>query len=150
MRGRNSLAFAFIVASFLAVPGFEHWPLQPSPALAATKPALSEREALTILEKLDMRDARVLSIRPSPVEGLWEVGIENRGRRFVMYVDSSKRFVSPGPFIDYASRKDITKERIAELNRDKRVDVSKLSLKDALVIGNSSAPIKVVVFTDPG
>ncbi len=92
----------------------------------------------------------MLSIRVSPVNGLWEVAIENKGQRFVVYVDSSKRYVTPGPFIDYAIHKDITKERIDELNRGRRIDLSKVRLQDALIIGKADARLKVVVFTDPG
>jgi hypothetical protein len=97
-----------------------------------------------------MPEAKVLSIRKSPVEGFWEVAVENNGRRFVIYVDSSKKYITPGPFIDYAERKDITRERVDELEKDRRIDVSRLSLDEALVMGKKEAPIRVVVFTDPG
>ena len=92
----------------------------------------------------------MLSIRNSPVNGLWEVAVENKGQRFVIYVDFSKRYVTGGSFIDYAIHKDITRERIDELNKDRRVDLSKVPLQDALVIGKADAQVKVVVFTDPG
>lgn len=122
--------------------------VSPSPEQAL--PALSENEVIPILEKLNMPQAKVLAIRQSPVAGFWEVGVENGGRRFVIYVDPSRKYVTPGPFIDYASRRDITRERIDQLNRDRRVDVSRLSLSEALVIGKRDAPARVVVFTDPG
>ena len=97
-----------------------------------------------------MPEARVLSIRNSPISGLWEVAVENKGQRFVIYVDFSKKYVSPGPFIDYAIHKDITRERTDELNKSRRIDLSKVVLQDALVIGKADAQLKVVVFTDPG
>ena len=97
-----------------------------------------------------MPQARVLSIRNSPISGLWEVAVENKGQRFVVYVDSSKRYVTPGPFIDYAIHKDVTKERNDELNRGRRIDLSKVPLQDALIVGKADAQLKVVVFTDPG
>ena len=115
-----------------------------------TAPVLSEEEMIAILKNLNMPEARVLSIRTSPINGLWEAAIENKGQRFVIYVDSSKRYISPGPFIDYAIHKDITRERIDELNRDRRIDLSKVPLQDALVVGKGDARLKVVVFTDPG
>jgi thiol:disulfide interchange protein DsbC len=111
---------------------------------------LAESEVAPILEKLNMPKAKVLAIRQSPVAGFWEVGVENGGRRFVIYVDPSRKYVTPGPFIDYASRRDITRERVDELNRDRRIDVSRLSLNEALVIGKRDAPVRVVIFTDPG
>jgi thiol:disulfide interchange protein DsbC len=92
----------------------------------------------------------VLAIQISPIKGLWEVGIENKGQRFVIYVDFSKKYVSPGPFIDYGSGKDITRTRIEELNKGRKVNMSQLTLENALVLGRADAPIKVAVFTDPG
>ena len=111
--------------------------------------SLSEKEMTGILEKLDMPGAKVLSIGMGPVKGLWEVAVENKGRRMIIYVDFAKKLVSPGPFIDYAMRKDITGERIEALNKDRKVDTRGLSLNDALVIGKAEAPVRVIVFTDP-
>ncbi|OPY68089.1 MAG: putative thiol:disulfide interchange protein DsbC precursor [Syntrophorhabdaceae bacterium PtaU1.Bin034] len=110
---------------------------------------LSDRDMAPILEKINMAAAKVLSIRMSPIKGLWEASIENKGQRFVIYVDFAKKYVSPGPLIDYANRRDVTRERIEELNRDRKVNMQGLSLQNALLLGKADAPIKVVVFTDP-
>jgi thiol:disulfide interchange protein DsbC len=122
---------------------------QSLPEKGGASPVLSEEETISILKSFNMPEARVLSIRNSPVNGLWEVAVENKGQRFVIYVDSSKRYVTPGPFIDYAIHKDITRERVDELNKGRRVDLSKVQLQNAL-IGKADAQLKVVVFTDPG
>jgi thiol:disulfide interchange protein DsbC len=111
---------------------------------------LANKDAVSILEKLNLGGAKILAIQASPVKGFWEVAVENKGQRFVVYVDFSKKFVTPGPLIDYASRRDVTKDRIEALNRDRKIDVSKLSLAGPFVVGKTDAPIKVVVFTDPG
>ena len=111
---------------------------------------LANKDASAILEKLNLGGAKILAIQASPVKGLWEVAVENRGQRFVVYIDFSKKFVTPGPLIDYASRRDVTKDRIEALNRDRKIDVSKLSLAGPFIVGKAEAPIKVIVFTDPG
>jgi thiol:disulfide interchange protein DsbC len=111
---------------------------------------LASKDAVSILEKLNLGAAKILGIQTSPVKGLWEVAVENKGQRFVVYVDFSKKFISPGPFIDYANRRDITRERVDALNRDRKIDLSKISFESAFVMGKADAPIKVVVFTDPG
>jgi len=116
----------------------------------AGAPVLSEEDVISILKSFNMPQARVLSIRTSPIGGMWEVAIENKGQRFVVYVDYSKRYVTPGPFIDYANRRDITRERNDELNKDRRIDLTKVSLQDALIIGKADARLRIVVFTDPG
>ena len=121
-----------------------------SPPDAATVPVLSEEDMISILKNFNMPQARVLSIRTSPIDGMWEVAIENKGQRFVVYVDYSKRYITPGPFIDFAIRKDITRERNDELNKDRKIDLSKVSLQDALIIGKADARLRIVVFTDPG
>ena len=97
-----------------------------------------------------MPEARVLLSATVPSTGCGRSAVENKGQRFVIYVDSSKRYVTPGPFIDYAIHKDITRERVDELNKGRRVDLSKVQLQDALIIGKADAQLKVVVFTDPG
>jgi len=121
-----------------------------SPSDKVTAPVLSEEDMIPILKNVNMPQARVLSIRTGPIDGMWEVAIENKGQRFVVYIDSSKRYITPGPFIDYANHKDITRERNDELNRERRIDLSKIPLQDALIIGKGDARLRIVVFTDPG
>ena len=111
---------------------------------------LSEKEMAPILAKVNLAAAKVIDIRMSPIEGLWEVAIENKGHTIVVYVDFAKRFITPGPLIDYANLRDMTKERVDALKRDRRVSVEGLSLRDALVLGKAEAPIRLIVFTDPG
>lgn len=145
MRGGRGFTYALVAACILAVSGCQSW----SPVSRGAA-RLSESEVIAILGNVGMPKAKVLAIKPSPVEGFWEVGVENNSQRLVIYVDSSKRYVTAGPIIDHAGRKDITRERIAELNRERRIDVSGLSLEDALFVGNRDAAIRVIVFTDPG
>jgi thiol:disulfide interchange protein DsbC len=111
---------------------------------------LDEKDLVPMLEKVNLQGARVLDIQMSPIKGLWEVAVENKSQKFVIYVDFSKKYIGPGPFIDYANRKDITRERNDQLNKGRKIDLSKLSLQNTLIVGKVDAPIKVVVFTDPG
>jgi len=111
--------------------------------------ALSEQEMVPLLGKIRAPDAKVLDIRPAPVKGFWEVALDRRGQRFVIYVDFSKKFASPGPLIEFATGQDRTRERIAQLNDARRVDMSKLAVKDALIVGKETASKKVFVFLDP-
>jgi thiol:disulfide interchange protein DsbC len=112
--------------------------------------SMTEKDLAPILEKANLAGAKVLSIRMSPIKGLWEAGLENKGQRFVVYVDFSRKYISPGPIIEANTRRNLTRERGDELNKDKKVDLSKLSFQGALVMGKADAPIKVAVFTDPG
>ncbi|HAR94398.1 MAG TPA: hypothetical protein DCR97_00295 [Deltaproteobacteria bacterium] len=110
---------------------------------------LSEKEARAILDSLRLNEAKILKIQSSPIQQLWEIALENRGQRFVVYVDCSKTYVMPGPIIEYRTGMDRTRQRVEDLNRDKRVNLAGLKLDESLVMGNRDAPIKVIVFLDP-
>jgi thiol:disulfide interchange protein DsbC len=110
---------------------------------------LSEKEMGPILAKIRAPDAKVLEIQPSPIKGMWEVSFERRSQRFVVYVDFSKKFVTPGPIIEYDSGKDKTREKVTALNEAKRVNVAQIPLKEALLLGKEEATRKVIVFLDP-
>lgn len=112
--------------------------------------SLSEQEVRFILEKMKANDAKILKIRMSPVKGLWEVAVEEKGRRGLFYVDFSRKYVlAGGSIVEVNAALNKTKERLDELNKDKRINPASIPLKDALVLGSNSAPGKVVVFTDP-
>jgi thiol:disulfide interchange protein DsbC len=138
--------FLFMVVAF-SLPGYAFKEDSQSCVKCHT---FTEKDMAPILEKINLQGAKVLNIQMSPVRGLWEVAIENKGQRFVMYVDFSRKYISPGPLIDYTVKKDITRERIDQLNKDRKIDLGKLSLQGALVVGKADALTRVVVFTDPG
>jgi hypothetical protein len=111
--------------------------------------ALSETDARGVLDSLRLNEAKMLKIQPSPIQGLWEMAVENRGDRFVVYVDCSREYVMPGPIIERQTGVDRTRQRVEELNREKRVNLAGLRLDESLVMGNQNAPVKVITFLDP-
>lgn len=104
---------------------------------------LSTDEAAFLLGK---QVDRVLKVEVSEMPGIWVVEIEKNGRKYPIYIDFSKRHLFQGELIRLQDGANLTKIRSADINR---VDVSRISLDDALVIGDPQAPEKVVVFTDP-
>jgi thiol:disulfide interchange protein DsbC len=106
---------------------------------------LNKEEAKNLL-KGGIPDVVILDIRPSPVKGFWEVDLESRGRKEIVYVDFLKKHFFYGALISIAERKNLTQERFVELNK---VDVSQIPLEEALVMGDQKARIRVIVFTDP-
>lgn len=110
---------------------------------------LTEKDAKSVLENLRLNEAKLLTIQPSPIQGLWEVAVENRGDRFLIYIDCSKKFVMPGPIIERQTGIDRTRQRVEELNKERRVDLTGLRFDEALVMGNPNAPVKVIGFLDP-
>ncbi len=111
---------------------------------------LGDNEVKLILEKLKVGDAKILKVEMSPIKGLWEVAVEEKGKRGLFYVDFSKKYiVAGGSILEVDAALNKTKERLDELNKDKRINPASIPLKNALVLGSNTALKKVVVFTDP-
>ncbi len=106
---------------------------------------LSSTEADDLLKNV-IPNAKVLDVRISPVKGLWEVFAESAGRKGMVYIDFSKKFLMMGSVISIREKKNLSQERLTELNK---VDVSQIPLNDALVMGDPKAKIRIVVFDDP-
>jgi hypothetical protein len=90
---------------------------------------LAEKELVPILSKIGVPDARVLDMRMSPIKGMWEIALERSGQRFLLYLDFSKQFVAQGRIIEYKAGIDRSRERVAQLNEAKRVDVKRIPMQ---------------------
>ena len=106
---------------------------------------LSSDEARDLLKEA-IPDIRIASVKLSPTQGLWEVYLESRGRKGIVYVDFPKKHFFTGSLISIKDRRNLTQERFEELNK---VDVSQIPLNDALVLGDQKARIRVISFHDP-
>ena len=89
---------------------------------------------------------KVLEVRPAQVKGLFEVAVESKGQKGILYVDSSKKYIISGSILDVKTKTNFTQERYSDINK---VDVSKIPLDDALVMGDKDAKYRVIVFDDP-
>ena len=113
---------------------------------------LGKTEAQEILSKMKAVDTRVVDIKMSPIRGLWEVTLEDsKGGHGVMYVGFSKKYVMGGTIFEVDTAANKTQEALQETHKpaDRYVDPSGIPLDQALLLGDGSAKIKVVVFTDP-
>lgn len=113
--------------------------------------AISTQDVQQILTKLGAAEAKPLDIKMSPVKGLWEVIIEDKGTKGVMYIGFSKRHVVAGPVFEVDTGMNKTQETFEKMNRDllRYVDYAKIPLEKSLIIGQKDAQYKVAVFTDP-
>ncbi|MBI5846966.1 MAG: hypothetical protein HZB31_03305 [Nitrospirae bacterium] len=119
--------------------------LGPQACMAAKGDTLSAEEAKTILSELSP-NVKVLYVQPAPVTGLWEVGVETNGKKAVLYIDHAKKHLVSGNVVNIKTKTNLTQESFQKINK---VDVSKIPLKDALVLGDKTAKNKVIVFSDP-
>lgn len=106
---------------------------------------LTREEAGKLLE--GMVD-NVLNVEASPVRGLWVVDIAKGGRKLPVYIDYSKNYLLGAQIIRLSTKEDLTGARREKLN-ETTVEVSRIPLEDALVLGNPAAKRRVVVFSDP-
>lgn len=110
---------------------------------------ISNEEIKEILKKLKAPEAEIVKVQDSPLKGLWEVSIINKGRPGLFYVDFSKAFVVSGSIVEVKSGRNKTVEQLTKLQESRRVDFSKIPLNQGLTMGDPLAPQKVAVFTDP-
>jgi thiol:disulfide interchange protein DsbC len=110
---------------------------------------INTQEVKNILQGLKIGAAEVLSIQMSPIKGLWEVSINDRGKKGVLYVDFSKNYILPGPIIEVKTGANKTMEQLGKIQEKKKVDFAKIPLPSPLVLGNPRAAQRIVVFTDP-
>lgn len=110
--------------------------------------SLSYEDALGVVRKMHS-NAKVLNIQISPVKGLWEITVDDNGRKGIFYTDFSNKYFIAGPIIALESGPNRSKEQLDSIQDNRKVDVSKIPLDNALVLGSHSAQNKVIVFTDP-
>ena len=106
---------------------------------------LGNDEAKELLKGI-FPDIKILEIKISPMTALWEVFSESKGKKGLIYVDFSKKYLMLGPIVSIREKKNLTQDRFTELNK---IDVSQIPLEDALVMGDSKAKIRIIAFDDP-
>jgi hypothetical protein len=111
---------------------------------------LTNEQAKSIMDNL-FPNAKIIHAKPSPMTGLWEIGIEVGGSKAIIYLDYAKNhIISPqatgGNIVDIKTKTNLTQESFQNINK---VDISQIPLKDALFMGDEKAKYKVIVFDDP-
>jgi thiol:disulfide interchange protein DsbC len=138
------LLFVFLLLSCFLPAGYSHG-FETRGQECSKCHTLTREEAKDLLKNA-IPDVVVLDIRLSPVKGVWEVYLESRGRKGIVYVDFLKKHFFSGALVSIAEKKNLTQDRLTELNK---IDVSQIPLDDALVMGEPKARIAVILFTDP-
>ncbi len=104
--------------------------------------SLEKKEAERIIKK-GAPGAVVTDVKMAVVPGLWQIDFDAQGKRGTVFVDFSKKHL-------LIVQQILSLEEImAQPAPPRKVDFSKLPIKDALVMGSKHAKKKVVVFTDP-
>jgi thiol:disulfide interchange protein DsbC len=111
--------------------------------------AISPMEIRDILKNINASNATVLYIKKSPLAGICEVAIDRGGQPAVFYFDIAKTHLIFGNLVEIKTMTNRTAQSVREIQDKKRIDISKISLTAALVLGDSKAEKKVIIFTDP-
>jgi len=108
--------------------------------------SLTPQEAENLFQgKVD----RVLSVEFAEMPGTWIVEVENQGKRFPLYLDFSKKYVVAGNIYRISDNRNIAQASQEAQAPERRVDIAKIPLGDALLLGDPMAATQVIVFTDP-
>ena len=122
-------------------------------ALPALAKGMTKEQATASARKL-FKDFpfEVLSVKESEIKGLWQVGLVLENRYRILYLDAKGKIAifpgqeTQGHMIELGKMASLTNKATQELGK---IDFKTLPLKDALIMGNKKAKIKVAVFDDP-
>lgn len=113
--------------------------------IAASPAAANEAQIRQAMEE-KLEGVRIEGIAPAPVPGLWEVRYRTaRGMR-VIYTDPSGRFAINGNIHDLRTERDLTAERLEQLNA---IRFSSLPLEQAVKIQRGNGKRVLAMFSDP-
>jgi len=104
---------------------------------------LEKKDAEEIIKKL-LPAASVIDVKMSPVKGFWAIEVEMNGQRGGIYLDFTKKFLSP-----QLVPLEIAIRQAQQQAKPQKIEFSKVSLKDAVVLGAKNAKKKIAVFSDP-
>ena len=110
--------------------------------LVGTVNAQSEQQVRTELQKKIGANAKIKSVTPSPIPGIYEVLVGND----VFYTDASSKYLIQGEIIEIATGKNITEQKQADLNR---IKWSELNQSNALKAVRGNGSRQLAIFSDP-
>lgn len=112
-------------------------------ALSATGLAGSLAQAVSLEELAQplFPNTKIDAVEPTPVPGLYEV----RAGRSILYMDKTGRYVVVGELYDFPGRRNLTAERLLNLNAVRFED---LPLDKAVRLGSDHGTRRLAIFDD--
>ena len=109
---------------------------------------LTEKDANELLKKTGIN---VKSVKQAPSKGLFEVLVEKDNKQGVIFIDYGKKHLIQGLIVDLDTLQPVS-AHAQDLPQPKQVtsvDVSKIPVNNAVIMGNPKGSKKLYVFTDP-
>jgi protein-disulfide isomerase len=119
--------------------------------------AANGKECLTIskekientLKKMNAQAVEIVGIKKSPLDGICEIEVNNRGSAGIFYTDIELNYVIFGNLYDARNVVNLTAVSIQKLQDQKKIDLAQIAVNEKLAIGEKGATKKVIVFSDP-
>lgn len=132
-----------VLVLFIAQAGFGMSPEGCGAGACSDCHSITKEETAKLLG--DLVD-RVNSVEFAEIPGMWVAEVEKGNNKLPVYIDFSKQYLVAGNVIRLKDRTDVTQMRNAQKHK---IDVNRIPLADALMVGKATAKTKVIVFTDP-
>ena len=109
---------------------------------------LTEKDATALLSKIG---ATAKSVKQAPAKGLFEVLAEKDGRQGILYIDYGKKHLLQGMIVDLDTLKPVSAhaQNLVQPKQVTSIDVTKIPVDKAVIMGNPHGTKKLYVFTDP-
>ncbi len=141
----KKMIISFSACLAFSIPTFALAEVKPSEVASQTE---IEKAATEIFNKIG---GKVKSIKPSPVKGLYELLIEKDGRTGIVYLDEAQKHLIQGMVLDIAALQPVFAhpQDMLQSKQQTSLDVTKIPVESAFVMGNPKGTKKLYVFTDP-
>lgn len=109
---------------------------------------LSEKDAGELLKKIGVN---VKSVKQSPSNGLFELLVEKDNKQGIVYIDYGKKHFMQGMIVNIESMQQVSAhaQDLPQPKQTTSLDVTKIPVDKAVIIGNPKGSKKIFVFTDP-
>jgi len=110
--------------------------------------SLTEKEAGELLKKTGLS---VKSVKQAPSKGLFELLVEKDSKQGVIFIDYGKKHLIQGMIVNLETLQPASAhaQDLPQAKQVTSVDVSKIPVDKAMVMGNPKGSKKLYVFTDP-
>lgn len=109
---------------------------------------LTDKDANELLKKTGIN---VKSVKQAPSKGLFEVLVEKDNKQGVIFIDYGKKHLIQGMIVSLDTLQPVSAhaQNLPQPKQVTSVDVSKIPVDKAVVMGNPKGSKKLYVFTDP-
>jgi thiol:disulfide interchange protein DsbC len=109
-------------------------------------PALADERKIREALQSRLGGAKIESVQPSPVSGLFEVRLQTPEGPRIVYSDERGNYLFTGRLLDLRNERDLTEERMQKLSA---IDFARLPLELALKVQRGNGRRLLAMFTDP-